>query len=358
MLTVLEAARLRSRYQHRQVLVRAPLLVCRQHPSSYVLGGEIDKALVFSTSSKMEPPSWGFHSWCHLTLVLSQRPHSHIPSHWGLGLPLWPSSKEFTCDAGEVGSVPGWKGFPGKGNGNPLLYSCLGNSMDRGAWQATVHGVPSVGHNLVTKPATMGILGRHKHSVHSNALKAITIYLKILKNSMVPRLLFFANTWWFIQSQASFCGSGDHTPRRDGRERPEGLRVPGMVHGKVVVTLVYEIHGGGEGVGRQEWDMIPWSGSHSYLVRAEPRKGLCPGLRQSLQRQTAPPPTGSRAGIRNLELRASLLSCIMTQRGLYRLSQSCFVNCRRVCIHSPYIWKRQTKSSLLIYITEILNCTY
>lgn len=50
----------------------------------------------------------------------------------------------------------------------------------------------------------------------------------------------------------NFCGSGDHTPGRDGRERPEGLRTPGMVHGKVVVTLVYEIRGGGEGVGRQE----------------------------------------------------------------------------------------------------------
>ena len=40
----------------------------------------------------------------------------------------------------------------GEGNGNPLQYSCLENSMDRGAWQATVHGVPRVGHNLVTKP--------------------------------------------------------------------------------------------------------------------------------------------------------------------------------------------------------------
>ena len=40
-----------------------------------------------------------------------------------------------------------------KGNGNPLQYSCLENPMDRGAWQATVHGVLRVGHNLVTKPS-------------------------------------------------------------------------------------------------------------------------------------------------------------------------------------------------------------
>ena len=41
----------------------------------------------------------------------------------------------------EPGSVPGSERSPGEGNGNPLHYSCLENSMDRGAWQATVHGV-------------------------------------------------------------------------------------------------------------------------------------------------------------------------------------------------------------------------
>ena len=40
----------------------------------------------------------------------------------------------------------------GEGNGNLLQYSCLENPMDRGAWQATVHGVTRVGHDLVTKP--------------------------------------------------------------------------------------------------------------------------------------------------------------------------------------------------------------
>ena len=37
--------------------------------------------------------------------------------------------------------TPGLGGSPGEGNGNPLQYSRLENSMDRGAWQATVHGV-------------------------------------------------------------------------------------------------------------------------------------------------------------------------------------------------------------------------
>ena len=40
----------------------------------------------------------------------------------------------------------------GEGNGNPLQYSCLEKPMNRGAWQATVLGVASVGHNLATKP--------------------------------------------------------------------------------------------------------------------------------------------------------------------------------------------------------------
>ena len=40
----------------------------------------------------------------------------------------------------------------GEGSGNPLQYSCLGNSMDRGAWWATVHGVARVERDLATKP--------------------------------------------------------------------------------------------------------------------------------------------------------------------------------------------------------------
>ena len=44
-------------------------------------------------------------------------------------------------DVRDVGSIPGLGRSPGGGNGNPLQCSCLENSMDRGAWQATVHGV-------------------------------------------------------------------------------------------------------------------------------------------------------------------------------------------------------------------------
>ena len=50
-------------------------------------------------------------------------------------------SKESTCNAGDLGSVPGSGRFPGGGNGNPLQYSCLENRMDRRSWCSTVHGV-------------------------------------------------------------------------------------------------------------------------------------------------------------------------------------------------------------------------
>ena len=49
--------------------------------------------------------------------------------------------KESACSAGDLGSIPGSGRSPGEGNNYPLQYSCLENSMDRGAWQATVHGV-------------------------------------------------------------------------------------------------------------------------------------------------------------------------------------------------------------------------
>ena len=49
--------------------------------------------------------------------------------------------KKIACNAGDLGSIPGSGRSPGEGNGNPLQYSCLENSMDRGVWWATVQGV-------------------------------------------------------------------------------------------------------------------------------------------------------------------------------------------------------------------------
>ena len=51
------------------------------------------------------------------------------------------SGKESACITRDKSLISGLGRFPEEENGNPLQYSCLGNPMDRGAWQATVHGV-------------------------------------------------------------------------------------------------------------------------------------------------------------------------------------------------------------------------
>ena len=67
-----------------------------------------------------------------------------------IGLPQWLSSKESTCRAGDLGSVPGSGRSCGGGNGKPLQYSSLKSPMDRGAWRATVQRVK---HDWVTEHA-------------------------------------------------------------------------------------------------------------------------------------------------------------------------------------------------------------
>ena len=58
-----------------------------------------------------------------------------------MGLPGGSVLKNPPANAGDEGSIPGLGRSPGKGNGNLLQYSCLENSMGRGAWQVTVLGV-------------------------------------------------------------------------------------------------------------------------------------------------------------------------------------------------------------------------
>jgi len=66
------------------------------------------------------------------------------PFAWWVALMV----KESACNAGDPGLIPGLERSLGEGNGYPLQYSCLKNSLDRGAWWAIVHGVAkSQGHN-------------------------------------------------------------------------------------------------------------------------------------------------------------------------------------------------------------------
>ena len=57
------------------------------------------------------------------------------------GFPAGSDSKESACNVGDLGSIPGSGKSSGDGNSKPFQYSCLENSMERGAWWAIVHGI-------------------------------------------------------------------------------------------------------------------------------------------------------------------------------------------------------------------------
>ena len=67
--------------------------------------------------------------------------YTHTHTHTHTGFPGGSVVKNLPANSADAGSIPGLGRYPEEGNGNPLQYSCLGNPMDKGAWQSTVHGV-------------------------------------------------------------------------------------------------------------------------------------------------------------------------------------------------------------------------
>ena len=131
------------------------------------------------------------------------------------------AGKESTCSAGNLGSIPGSGRSPGEGNGNPLQYSCLENPTDRGAWQATVHGVTRVGHNLVTEllppgrraPGWLGVLPGPWWTVVPHGWRdgALTVRANITSwKFLFPTILFFT-------ARKASLGLGRRTRGRMGR---------------------------------------------------------------------------------------------------------------------------------------------
>ena len=98
---------------------------------------------------------WVITDWWEESLE-AQREWLRITySHSG-GFPGGSDSKESTCNAGDPGSIPASRRSLGEGNSNPLQYSCLENPTDRGAWQATVHGVANgYGYDWATSTSTV-----------------------------------------------------------------------------------------------------------------------------------------------------------------------------------------------------------
>ena len=127
--------------------------------------------------------------------------------------------------AGDVGLIPGLGRYPGEGNGNPLQYSCLENSMDRGTCWATVHGV--------AKSQTW--LSMHTHIVSTFSLKIVKMkstpidrYLIRFYNSFPPtlkKLSILIKEYWKIKVMQrttevipSTIPRGEQNPRSFGAE--------------------------------------------------------------------------------------------------------------------------------------------
>ena len=88
-----------------------------------------------------------------------------LPQTWSYGSAI----KNLPANAGDLGLIPGLGRSPEEGNDNPLEYSCLGNSMDRGAWQATVHRVAKESDTtwqLSNNPRNTELVPPHLISLH------------------------------------------------------------------------------------------------------------------------------------------------------------------------------------------------
>ena len=80
------------------------------------------------------------HKLCSIAKEKKKKRSGDLPPYL-MGFLGVSDGKESSCNVGDLGSIPGLGRFPGEGNDYPLQYSGLENSMDRGAWWATVHGI-------------------------------------------------------------------------------------------------------------------------------------------------------------------------------------------------------------------------
>jgi len=90
-----------------------------------------------------------------------------------MGFPGGSGIKKSPANAGDTGSIPQSRRSPGEGNDNPLQYSCLENSMDRGAWGAAVHGVTKSQTRLKIVAETSTRETKH-HTQRVGQLRCIT----------------------------------------------------------------------------------------------------------------------------------------------------------------------------------------
>ena len=107
--------------------------------------------------------------------------------------------KASAYNTGDLGLIPGSGRSAGEGNGNPFQYSCLGNPMDGGAWQATVHGVAKTRTRLSDFTSLHFLLGRKAMTNPESILKSrdITLPIKVnlFKAMVLPVVMDACESW-------------------------------------------------------------------------------------------------------------------------------------------------------------------
>ena len=156
---------------------------------------------------------------CHKSITPVHRDSwSLSEAHVRTGLPRWHSGKESACQAGDSDSISGSGRFPGKGNGNSLQYSCLGNPTDRGAWWATnPWGHERVRYDLANK--------------HANKHVRVTRELLLLANKhvRVTRELLLMSLMWVLKATTKFKATTKklgHRSRSPNRVQQRQGRLP------------------------------------------------------------------------------------------------------------------------------------
>ena len=121
-----------------------------------------------------------------------------------LGFPGGSDSEESAWNAGDPGSIPGWGRFPREGNGNPLQYSCLENSVDREAWRTTVHGV-AMSHKALEGTCFRGmILFWVESSWHY-----CFFFFSIAVTYFLPSFLPFFKVFIYLTAPGLYCLTHD-----------------------------------------------------------------------------------------------------------------------------------------------------
>ena len=141
------------------------------------------------------------------------------------------NSKKFTCSVGDLDLTPQSGRSPGEGTGDLLQYSCLENSMDRGAWWATVHGVTNESDTTERLSPHAGTLSGNPllrpgpdSWLDFSAFSSIFLVYKVVMTAFGPWVCFIdichSNVLWLkqwaplkcLEAYGFFCGRNEHMP--------------------------------------------------------------------------------------------------------------------------------------------------